>query len=168
MELSKGERLIAAMLADLLKEGGPTGEIDGEFVLSALASGNAWAIEDKYPALFSDDTPRAIIRETHDIMTMWRVIEDRVHGLSHADKAKLGSRNIDFRGFDANDTEGHYGVGRFFVDEMGLYDEFKGRTLNSHGAPGIEDYRRMKAVFDGLWKGSHNLTVDQIIDVLDA
>jgi uncharacterized protein len=57
--LSDGEKLTLLMLCDLCENGNVKGEIDPEFVRSAIYSDYAWALHWKYPFIpfVSKETP---------------------------------------------------------------------------------------------------------------
>ena len=49
---------------------------------------------------------------------------------------------LTFDGFDGNNDR-HYGLASFLVQDMGRFEEFKGRPLNSHSQSSMPKYRNM-------------------------
>jgi uncharacterized protein YfbU (UPF0304 family) len=169
MKLSDGEKLIAMMLADLLEAGGVDGEADPKFVREAITSGHLWSLNWKYPAIFhgEEDSPEEV-QETADILTMCRIVEGSIAELSDAERDTIpeNDRQV-FYGFDGN-NEPHYGIAVMFIENMGRWEEFEGRNLNSH-MPTLNRYHRMKAVYDAAGgAGAHPLPLDTIQAILAA
>jgi uncharacterized protein YfbU (UPF0304 family) len=173
MHLSDGEKLILMMLADLYKDLEVAGEIDANFISQAISANQAWAIKYKYGDYIAlsraDDPPE--VGETHDILDMWRLIEEGYAELSSDDKAKIDASdlgNVTFPGFDEQ-HEKHYFIARFMIEELGLYQRFKGRKLNSHHQV-LDGYRRMYRVFEPIRVGlaDRSMSTDEIVKLLSA
>ena len=85
------------------------------------------------------------VEETKDILDLWKVVECAYRDLSPDGKESLVNMfrpgGISFQGFDAN-NEPHYFIAKFLIEEMGLWQFFAGRELNSH-SPSIDAHRRM-------------------------
>jgi uncharacterized protein YfbU (UPF0304 family) len=178
MQLSKTEKLILIMLADLLKTIDPkkrTSGVDPEFILEAVASNNSWAIATEYSMLLGgDDRPADLIDEVFDIMSMWREIEFSIGKFTAEQKAQLEARvgqhlsEPQFEGFDGNEEGPQYGAARFIVNKMGRFEEFAGRTLNSHHNV-LGKYRAMLRAYNQLeHSGRDPLTVEQMATVIEA
>ena len=157
VQLSDGEKMIISMLCDLrqgLESKG--GELDFGFIHSVLNGGHYWALARNFPGIFGchpDDMQ--VVREVTDILEMWEILE-WVHGkLSTAQKEKVASElsprgeTVRFLGFDGNNEVNHLSVAGVFVDDLKLFQTFKGRDLNSH-IPVLDRYRRMLEVFKRL------------------
>ena len=178
IKLSDGERLIIFMLADIhkhLKIKNP--EIDADFITKAVVDGHDWALRSKYSGLFhSEIDSDHDVKETHEILTMFRVLQGSYERLSPADKKKVDTatphftgKDLYFEGFDGN-HDAHCSIARFMVEELGLYDEQKGRAMNSHGSV-LDTYRRMYQCFEkflGNLGAPRGLSADQLIEVLKA
>lgn len=169
MKLSDGEKLIAFMLADMMKAQGIRSELDPDFIMSAIAGDDLWAIRWKYDSLFHEEGPSdEIVKETADIMTMCRVVETSIDQLEDDARASLHeSEQRVFIGFDANE-EPHYGVATMLVEELNRFSEWRDRPLNSHSTT-LARYRRQKNVFDRLdWSHDGLLSLAEVKAVLEA
>lgn len=169
MQLTPGERLIAMMLADLMEHLKVDGEIDPAVVKRFLTSNDDWALAWKYQGLYGgEERSEADIRETGDILTMWRVIDNSVEGLSEAEKEGLDLSQFEFEGFDAN-NDPHYFIAHTMIEDLDRFEERK-PPLNSHSMTSIARYRRMlprfRAELDRTGaRGS--LTLDQLKAIVD-
>jgi uncharacterized protein YfbU (UPF0304 family) len=175
-KLTDGERLILYMLGDLyknLKLKNP--EIDPDFVMRAVAEGHDWALKYKYSGIFpTEPDTEQDVRETHDILTMFRVLQSSYERLSPADKKRVDTavppytgEDLYFAGFDGN-HDNHHGIAHYMVEELGLYEEQKGRAMDSHMNV-LETYRRMHETYRNCLGGlSINLSADQLIEVLKS
>lgn len=178
MKLTGAEKLILMMLVDLHKKLAIKGEIDPEFVQSAILSDNLWGFDWKYHGTFSagDEETPAAVRQVCDYLDMWTIIERSWSKFSKDEKAKIGDAaepfgtDVEFPGFDGNNEGEYLSIAKFLVDELDSYSDFKGRgDLNSH-SQSIETYARMHAVFERLRPSISQgvMTADQIIEVLKA
>ncbi|HLX83776.1 MAG TPA: YfbU family protein [Terriglobales bacterium] len=177
MQLSQGEKLILLMLCEIQEHLKVKGDTDTELVKDAIISGNLWGLEWGLPGVFhGSETPDNIVSETVKILAMWQRLEQSFNGLSPQDKGWLASNSalgsdVRFHGFDGNDqTEVQYiSAGRFLVERLKRFDEFKERDFNAH-MPTLDAYRRMLAVFDPILHRVLNkdFSAAQIAKVLDA
>lgn len=177
MKLSDGEKLILIMLSELytaldLKGG----EVDPEFVKSAIFGDHLWGLRWKYSGIpFEAEDNPPILQETIEILDMWRFIERGYQALSDADKEKLKEEantfgdEPRFDGFDGNNEYEHLGVANFLINELGRWQEFKDRDLNSHSLS-LDGYQHMLEVFQPIKEaaGFRRLWLQQLIDVLNA
>lgn len=161
MKLSNSEKLILVMLCEIYEKLGIKGEIDPDFVKSAIYSGNTWGLDWQYSGLVnSDDAQPAIREEVVDILDMWSFIEDSYSRLSGDDQARVETeaapfgKNPRFGGFDGNNESDHIGVARFLIEDLGRFSGFKNRELNSH-MPSLDGHRRMYGAFKAI---RHTLT----------
>lgn len=174
---TNGEKLIVGMLCDLLKQFSVDRTIDPSFVESALFSGHHWAIEWQYPGVSERPDRLETLEEVLDVLQMWRVLEysyDRLPEEEKAlvkDQARLMGDELLFRGFDGNEETEHLGVALFLIEEMERYEEFKGRTLNTH-SPTLYKYRPMVKTFETKMReapiGQVDLSAKQIAEVLNS
>lgn len=158
MKISDGEKLILLMLSELYDKLGVDGEIDPDFIRSAIFSDNLWGIRWKYSGIpFEEEKDPEIVKEVIDILDMWSFIEHSYDELSEEEKAYVEKeaepfgKDPKFRGFDGNNESEHMGTAYFIVNDLDRFESFKGRDLNSH-CPSIEAYRRMLSVFDPIRK----------------
>lgn len=177
MKLSDGEKLILYMVADLTKQLKLRTEINPDFVMNAVTSGDTWILKARHRGIFDcEEVDESIVRETDRIMGMWSVVERSVEKLSKPDVEKLtgkfGEAAMQFRGFDGNGSEGHYGVAVRFVRDLDLFQEFAGRDLNSHWPTHNRD-RGMLAAYEATRdrqgiRVDPFLSLEQLAEVLQA
>lgn len=174
MSISDGEKLILMMLRDLYKHHKVTGDTDPEFVQNVLLGGHYWALEWKSPGLFHGHADSMnVVRETLDVLEMWYFIESGHSKLPEEQKERVKLEAepfgdpVRFRGFDGN-TEGDYGrVAKFLIEDLGRFEDFKGRNLNSH-VPIMQAYRRMLVAFEPMLRtiAGRELSATEIIKLL--
>lgn len=172
MTLSDGEKIIIFMLRDIYKHLGINGEIDPDFITSAISSGNLWALRWELSGILeANPCDEKIVMETCDILDMWRILERNYSELVDDEKSFVDSKAFggkpDFQGFDAN-NEDHFGVAQFLVEKMNRYENFKNRALNSH-SPSIDSHRRMLIAYKAIRSDSQfkSLKSDEIIQILN-
>ncbi len=175
MTLSDGEKLIAVMLSDLYNHLNVNGEIDAEFISTAIYNNHLWSIPFKYSGLdFKDNQIPEDVKEVLDIMTMWRFIEQSYSELSNTDKSEVArlaepfGDNPTFDGFDGNNETKQMGIAQCIIEELNRFNEFQDRDLNSH-APSLDGYRRMLPVFEAVKSSSlyaRNVSVEDLVSIL--
>jgi uncharacterized protein YfbU (UPF0304 family) len=158
MKISDGEKLILLMLSEIYERLEIDGEIDSKFIKEAIFSNNLWALPWKYSGIpFEDQEDPEIVGEILDILEMWNLIEYSYSELSEQDKLKLEvdakpfGKNPKFPGFDGNNESEYMGMASFIVNELNRFEDFKGRSFNSH-APSLDGHRRMLSVFNDVRK----------------
>ncbi len=172
--LTDGEKLIAAMLCDLIRESGIDSGFDPDFIEEALTGGHYWALGRRYGGLFreaggdSDGT----VTEVIDILEMWTLLESGHAALSTEAKAKVeretGWADVRFPGFDGNNEIEHLSIARFLVERMDYFPGLGPRAgINSH-AQVLESHRRKLAAFRPLRRSlaGREMTGDELIRVL--
>jgi uncharacterized protein YfbU (UPF0304 family) len=176
MKLTDGERLIVAMLCELYNRVGVKGDIDPDFVQHAISSGHTWALKWKYHGLLHDEeVSDHVVKETGDILSMWRDLEGSYKRLGAADKERIEAevpyygKDPRFTGFDGNEESEHMGVARVLIERLERFEEYKGHTLNAHTTT-LRRYRRMLAEYQAIQPniGYSGMDADQIISVLNA
>jgi len=90
----------------------------------------------------AEEVPIEICEETSQILLMFRRISDTIKLLSEEEKQALDLEKIKFDGFDAN-HDAHFHYMTFLVDQMNLWQEYKGIYLNSYSRFSIIKYRKM-------------------------
>ncbi|UWQ30243.1 YfbU family protein [Leisingera sp. M523] len=176
MKLSDGEKIIIAMLADMHKAMGIEGETDVERLMASIYGGHLWSLKWDLTGLLHDheDSPQEV-EETTNILNMWSFIERSFGGLDDAAKEKVRAVNYghdpEFAGFDGN-NEGHFSIAKHLVEVTGRFEDFKGRSLNSHSSV-VPHYLRMYAVFQPLYpqlgmRPNVALTANELIEILGA
>lgn len=174
MNITDGEKLILMMLSELYERLDIEGEIDPEFIKSAIFSQNSWGIPWKYSGIpfESQETP-PLVKEVLDILDMWSCIEYAYQELSEAEKVQLEKdvdpfgKNPRFSGFDGNNESEYMNVASFLINELDRFQEFKGRSMNSHIST-LETHHRMMNVFKGIRSTliSEPMSLAQLTDVL--
>jgi uncharacterized protein YfbU (UPF0304 family) len=176
MTLSDGEKLILVMLSEIYRSQGIKGEIDPDFVMASIFNDKLWGLKWQYGGLFNakdEDPPE--VRETCDILDMFRLLTPSYDKLSASDKKRVQTEahpfgsSVKFEGFDAN-NDPHYGISTHLVGQLKRYDEVP-LGLNSHSSASLGRYRRMLKAYRPLLADGYpreGLTADQIIMVLTA
>lgn len=174
MRISDGEKLILLMLSELYDQLKIDGEIEPDFIRSAIFSNNIWAIPWKYSGIpFEDQEDPEIVKEVLDILDMWSFIEYSYGQLSEDDKAYLENeaapfgKDPKFPGFDGNNESSYMGIASFIVNDLDRFEEFKGRNFNSH-CPSLDGHERMFSVFKEIRKNMNfgPLSVDELARIL--
>ena len=175
MNITDGEKLILIMLSELYDKVGVDGEIDPDFIRSAISSDNTWSIPWKYTEIpFQTEETPYFSRKVLDILDMWSMIERSYIGKSQRNKeliakeAKLSSTELVFTGFDGNNESGYLNAALFIINDLGRFEEFKGRDLNSH-RPSVGIYERMLSVYKPIFAELNfkPLSPQNIIDILN-
>ncbi|GAO36360.1 hypothetical protein SCT_1766 [Sulfuricella sp. T08] len=176
MKLSDGEKIIVLMLTELYEKLGIDGEMDPDFLRSAIFNDKLWGIRWKYTGIpFSEADDPAVVRVVVDILDMWSFIERSYAELNEAQKAELAThvphfgKDPKFHGFDGNNEGEYMGTALFLVNELERFEEFKGRSFNCHH-PSIEMHRRMLEVFEPIRKGLgfRSLSIGELATILNA
>ena len=174
--LSGGEKLILAMLSEIYKHLEIKGEIDPDFVMDTVFSSHTWGLRWKYESLFDDqdDEQPPAVKETCDILDMFRILTPSYDELPDEDKARvkkeadLFAEDYKFQGFDGNNDD-HYHIVGYLVNKLGRYTEVSKHNINSHSSMTLPGYRRMLSEFRKIKLGpKYRLDADQIIRVLKA
>lgn len=174
MKITDGEKLILLMLSELYDKLEVNGEVEPDFIRSAIFSNNTWSIPWKYVGIpFEEQETPEIVKEVLDILDMWSMIERSYANLSEASKqfvdkeaAPFGKDPM-FRGFDGNNESEYLGTASFLVNDLDRFEEFKGRDFNSH-CPSIDTYNRMLTVFKPILKKlrSRPLSAQELVDII--
>lgn len=174
MKITDGEKLILLMLGELYDKLGVEGEVEPDFIRSAIFSNNTWSIPWKYVGIpFEEQETPEVVKEVLDILDMWSMIERSYENLSNESKefvekeASPFGKDPKFPGFDGNNETEYMGTASFLVNDLDRFEEFKGRNFNSH-CPSIDSYRRMLSVFKPLLQNLNfrPLSAQNIVDIL--
>ncbi|MGO4402196.1 YfbU family protein [Achromobacter sp. PAB15] len=175
MKLTSAEKLSLVMLSELYEKLGVNGEVDADFVKSAIFSGNTWALTLGMPGIVGDDgedTPPNVLY-VMEVMDMWESIEHSIQNLDDKQREDLNRRaapygvTSKFEGFDGNNEGELMGIAKFLVEKMHRFSSFTGRSFNSHG-PSAEGYKRMLKVHGPSEASWGHLAVDELVTVLMA
>lgn len=173
MNVTDGEKLIILMLTELYEKLQVDGEMEPDFLRSAIFNDHMWGIRWKYSGIpFSAAEDPPIVREVVDILDMWSFIEHAYSELSDAEKTQLAKdaapfgENPRFSGFDGNNESEHMSTAMFLVNHLDRFQEFKGRSFNCH-YPSLDSHRRMLSAFEPIRRTlSSSLSVEQLGQVL--
>lgn len=152
MIITDAEKLILLMLSDLHELNG-IDRINTKLLRSALSTNNSWALNWEIPDLgldLSDTPPEAI--DVVNYMYMWGILEDSWHAFPENIKESISEavqigKTVKFPGFHSTEEFKLYTIAKLFVDDMGKFERYKGRDLNSH-APMRKLYEKMYSVFE--------------------
>ncbi|WP_151087868.1 YfbU family protein [Hymenobacter baengnokdamensis] len=119
-----------------------------------------------YGEVFSgqEETAAAVGEETHDILSMFRHLENAVAALPVDQQQQF---DFQFKGFDAN-NDPHYAFTKFIIEKEGLYDEHVGKPLNSHTRSTLPKYQKMLRVYNSLTEGSGELGFTELQQIAAA
>lgn len=156
VDLTDGQRLIIAMLADLAQSP-ENRQIDHEFIAQAVSSGQSWSVRWKYSHLLNNDGEMdpVKVRSVARNFTMWRIIERSVDNWNNEEKGRYREKVAEYdhdpkyKGYDGN-NEDECSIAHHMVEELGRFSEFSGRSHNAHMLT-AEIYGRMEAAFNDIW-----------------
>ena len=118
--------------------------------------------EGLYDELFKniyEGISKEVCDETHDILTMYRGINNFISSLTNEQKDALDLAKIRFEGFDANNND-HYYFMKFIVEKADLYEEYKDAYLNSHSIASLRKYKRMLPIYtQAIEANNHQLNL---------
>ncbi|MBV9932073.1 MAG: YfbU family protein [Alphaproteobacteria bacterium] len=176
--LSDGEKLIALMLADLVRKLEVEPEIDVGLLEKVIYGGHYWALRRAWPGIFHGhaDSQRRV-RLVVDVLQMWSILQDSFEALDEAGRRRVGAaaplaaEGVVFPGFDGNYESEYLGIAEFLLRDLKHFGRLGARTpgLNSHW-PMLDAYRAMLNVFEPLAKTLHGkpLTPPQLTAILQA
>lgn len=174
MKLSDGEKLIVLMLSELYEKLDVKGEIEPEFIKSAIFNDQLWSLKWKYSGIpFDESEDPEIVKEVVDILDMWSFIENAYNRLDEAEKAQLEAnvphlgKDPKFTGFDGNNETEYMATAMFLVNELERFQEFSGRSFNCHH-PSIDGHKRMLNAFEPIRKtlSYKPLNLEQLTTIL--
>ena len=177
MKISDGEKLIILMLSELYEKLGVDGEIEPDFIKSAIFSDQLWGIKWKYSGIpFEESEDPQIVKEVVDILDMWSFVERAYEELSSEEKSHLKEEaapfgdDPKFRGFDGNNETEYMGTAMFLVNELERFQEFQGPSFNCH-SPSIDMHHRMLAEFEPIRRTlghGRPMSVEDLTKILKA
>ena len=125
MKITDGEKLILLMLSELYDKLGVEGEVEPDFIRSAIFSNNTWSIPWKYVGIpFEEQDTPEVVKEVLDILDMWSMIERSYEILSNESKefvekeASPFGKDPKFPGFDGNNETEYMGTASFLVNDL--------------------------------------------------
>lgn len=176
MKLSDGEKLIILMLSELYEKLGVEGEIEPDFIKSAIFGNQLWGLKWKYSGIpFEESEDPEVVKKVVDILDMWHFIEYAYYNLTESEKQQLKidaepfGEEPKFSGFDGNNEAEYMGTAIFLVNDLERFQEFKGRDFNSH-MQSVELYNRMLEVFEPIRVTLRNkpMSLENLTSILKA
>ena len=166
--LTESERLLMANQFKILAKLAPEQEEDYLQKAEIVEAG----YPDLYHELFSgllEETPSEVCEETHEILTMYRAINNVISQLTDEQKEALNLRAIEFDGFDANHDK-HYYFMKFMLEKMdGMYEEYQGMYLNSHTATSLPRYKRIHEAYRNIIENNgYPLRIEHLPELINA
>lgn len=134
-------------------------------------SQNAKALEEGYTREYrdilgaeSEEMSEEACAEVLEIMELYRQMNRCFEQLGHP--ASIDQRDLEFGGFDGNNETEQLQYALYYIEDLGRFDELRGKYLNSHG-PRLDQYRRMLRAW-GTGPDRYNLSEDDIRRILAA
>lgn len=159
MNLSAIERQILLNQNKILFE--LTQEEDYETNVEILDSGHK-AFYDRVVSVDPNEYSVEDFEETQKIMNMFRRINNAIGGLSEEELNQLNIDRLRFRGFDGN-NDSHYFILKFMINKLNLWEEHRGRNINSHSGLELMAYRRLLQYIEDLgYPRMNNLTFEDL------
>lgn len=166
MKLTKTERLILANQNKILS----FLDIDNSENHLYKAEIAEKGYEGLYDSLFGnihEGIGEDICNETHEILTMYRVINNCIADLKDEQKKTMDLKKISFVGFDAN-NDSHYFFMKFLVEKSNLYDEYKA-VPNSHSIASLPKYKKMLAQYKkAIANNNYQLNLQGLEEIIKA
>ena len=167
MNLSKKDRLIISNQFKILERLDP---VEADYYANqrkAIEHGYElhydWLAENMYDGLSREEC-----QEVLEILSMYRSFDRSFHRLD--DKEDLSEEAIRFDGFDGNNETNQYSYVRYFILDLGRFDELaynaEATSFNSN-CPMLEIYRRRISVWNEYENKLH-LQPMQIKSILEA
>ncbi len=164
MELSKKERLFLKNQYQILAALYPEEKDDFEVLIEILSDGYENEYYEIYEVIF-DPMPKSKGALVIKILSFYRYID------SNSSPKISAHRYAYFHGFDGNSETDYMTYARFLIEKKKYFSEqekyFKQNdTMNSHH-PMVDIYQRILEKWE-KHPDKHNLTEDQILEILDA
>jgi uncharacterized protein YfbU (UPF0304 family) len=174
VDLTKPEKLIIAMLADLGRKP-EAREFDYELISKAMYGGHYWYFDwlDLIGYEGNLEENKTLVIDTLDMFDMIELTVEKIDQSTFEEEAR--KRGVEpcwakFRGFDGNNESELYGIADFLIRDLGRFQRFAGRDLNSHVPGSADSYRRMLGVFLPIRHkfSEDGLPLDHLLSVLSA
>lgn len=171
MKLTDGEKLIALMLADLMKHLQCESEIDPQVVEDAITGGRLWTLKRKvYYGLFAGQEPEeSEIDEVRAVLSMCHRLESAIENLEPDDLAEIphNKRKL-YRGFAVDAEEQYADIAAYMIenDKKGYRFDDRLRTDDEEQMP---TYRRMLAIYEKVKpRGEWPTLVPDLVRIVEA
>ncbi|KMV71908.1 hypothetical protein WB66_05240 [bacteria symbiont BFo1 of Frankliniella occidentalis] len=171
------EKIALLMLCDLHEKNKINGDIDPNIIRSAIVTGNTWAIQNQYSALFPEEVDIDVKNIVSSTLNMYRYISMSLKALPVEDADELigkhhvvvHERSVQFPGYDGN-NEGEYISVAAMFKTLNLFSEQLEIDKNSH-QESCEDYENALNELDAIRAEGgdvHKMTKEQIDKLLSA
>ena len=173
MELRDADKLMILMLSDIVRRLEIDDSVDPDLVQQAILGGHHWALDWQYDFLQAEPVKNDVVQSVVNTLDMWFFLELGYDHLSDADRAAVNDAlpmhrgGPRFAGWDGNSETQYMSVARLLIQNMGRFEHFAGRELNSH-LPSVDRYEAMYARFAPIRAriGENELTGAQIVEVI--
>lgn len=158
MELTEKERLILYNQYEILKRLDSDGEDYYNVKQEILINGFKANYNDLVYG-FMQETPVEVSEFVIDVLQMYSILNDSFRQLNEEDRNEIDLYDISFKGFDGNEETDYYVYAKFFLEDLGRFDELKESehyAINSHRNM-IDKYRRMLSYWEEVRTGRYNL-----------
>jgi len=167
MELTKTERALFANQNRILALLNENNSADYIMKAEILEKGYEGMYDDCFEQIY-EGVSKEVCEETHDILNMYRVINNLIASLTPEDQATLDLEKIKFEGFDANNDK-HYDFMTFLVEKAGLYNEYQNAYLNSHSRILLDKYKMMYEIYQQQLKSNeHRLNFEGLRNIING
>ena len=174
-KLSNPEKLTTWLLTEILRtQKGYDNQDTISLIQETIYGGHFWALQWEMTGVLHNhvDNPD-VVTLVVDTLDMWTFIERAHTKFTKAEKARIKAEvgpwaeNPKFSGFDGNNESEYMSIARFLVEQMERFEDFKGRSFNSH-MPTLARYRHMVRLFEPMRKDlvGRELSVDEVIALL--
>lgn len=151
--LSDGERILIAMISDIMKANEINQNFDPDKILSALYGGHSWSLrwQNEWLLNSKEDDYEQVLHVV-DTLDMWSFIENAYAKLNAKEKAELVAqapyrgKNPKFPGYDGNEESRYMGIAQHLIHELGRFTNFAKHELNSHRRS-VGRYTAMLSIF---------------------
>lgn len=166
MELTKTERLILANQYLILEKLYPEEKVQYEQIRTAIEKGYQFNYEDAVE-WFYDEFSKEDSIFVIDVLDMYSQILFANENAEGEEKLESG---IKFPGFDGNKETSYLGYVRYYLKDLGHFDELKNNSefgdFNSH-RPMVDRYRRMLGVWNNT-EDKYKLSIEDINRIVSA
>jgi uncharacterized protein YfbU (UPF0304 family) len=169
LSLTRVERIILANQYRILEILSPDEEASFRQRRVILENGYEIHYKEILDQLSERPLPADAAKEIMDILDMYRALNDSWDRLT--EKEGIEKRQLQFEGFDGNESDGRCDYVRFLVLTQRRWEEVMdgrpGFDFNSHSSVSIEIYRRMLRAWSALGN-KHSLSAAEILGILTA
>jgi uncharacterized protein YfbU (UPF0304 family) len=175
LHLTNPQKLTVWLLTEILRtQKGYENQDTVKLIQEVIYGGHFWALDWEMVGVLHNhvDSPEAVTVVV-DVLDMWSFIERAYAGFDATERARIVAEvgpwatDPKFAGFDGNNETTYLSIARFLVEQMRRFEDFKGRSFNSH-SPTVARYRRMFRLFEPMRVNlvGRELSVSEVITLL--